>query len=31
MDGRVFAFVAALCLGTSILFGLVPGASFVED
>jgi putative ABC transport system permease protein len=24
MDWRVFAFVAALCLGTSILFGLVP-------
>jgi predicted permease len=24
MDGRVFAFVAALCLGTSLVFGLVP-------
>ena len=24
MDGRVFGFVAALCLGTSILFGLAP-------
>jgi putative ABC transport system permease protein len=24
MDGRVFAFVAALCLGTSLVFGLAP-------
>ena len=24
IDGRVFAFVAAVCLGTSILFGLLP-------
>ena len=31
MDGTVFAYLAAICLGTGILFGLAPALHVVED